>query len=239
MTHRPSCGAVAAFWLLSIVGCGEHEQSRNPVKDRGDAVCRPVSPPDDELLIDDFEDGDAKLASVGILQGTWYVNNDGTGTQKPDPNDEDASSSLVTTDTDVEPPTRALHTSGAGFSLWGAFAAAHLNGTGSSACSVDLSGHRRLSLRVKGEGSLRVNLGTKATTPIVDGGNCATDACSDYGVSVQLSSEWRDVAVSFADLTQPDWADAAELAPAEALRLSFWSERSSFDFWVDDIRFSP
>src|ERR1041384_336102 len=107
MTHRPSCGAVAVFWLLSLAGCGDREQSRSPLKDRSDAVCSAVSPPDDELLVDDFEDGDAKLASVGILQGTWYVNNDGTGTQKPDPNDENASSSLVTTD--VEPPTRALH----------------------------------------------------------------------------------------------------------------------------------
>lgn len=228
----------AVLCLLSLVGCSGREQRRAPPNDRDEIACSPVSPPTGELLVDDFEDGDSTLASVGILQGTWYVNNDGTGMQTPDAHDADGVASLVVVD-DTDPSTWALHTAGAGFTRWGAFAAARLNGSGSDVCSVNLSRHRGLSLRVKGEGSLRVNLGTKATTPIVDGGDCATEACSDFGSSVQLSDGWREFVIPFADFTQPDWADVAVFEPATALRLSFWAERSNFDFWVDDVRFSP
>ncbi len=220
---------------LILLGCGGQEQAGSK---RAEFTCSPVTLPAGELLIDDFEDGNLALAPVGILHGAWYVNNDGTGTQVPSPEDV-APASLIVTDDVGKTRTQALHTSGAGFSRWGAFAAARLNGAGAQACSVDLSAHSRLSLRVKGAGSLRANLGTQATTPIVDGGECATDACSDYGASVQLTPEWRALSLRFDELAQPAWADPADFDPSTALRLSFWAEGADFDFWVDDIRLLP
>ena len=222
----------AVVCLFSAVACGGQERGRTK---QDNITCAAASGPAGELLVDDFEDGDLELASVGILQGTWYVNNDGTGTQAPDPDDDEASTSLVAADATGQ----ALHTFGTGFSRWGAFAAARLNSAGSQVCSVDLSRHSGLRLRVRGEGSFRVNIGTKGTTPVVDGGDCVTDACSDYGASVQLTSEWRELSLAFADLAQPDWADVAPFGPETTLRLSFWAEGSDFDFWVDDIRFLP
>lgn len=222
-----------------IAACGGNGERDRSGGAEGELSCRATSPPTSEFLVDDFEDGDIALGSVGILHGSWYVNNDGTGAQQPDPSDADAARRLVASDDSTEPPTYALHTAGSGFSRWGAFAAARLNSSGADVCSVDLSRHRSLSLRVKGSGSLRVNLGTRATTPVVDGGDCATEACSDYGFSVQLSSDWREQSIAFSELTQPEWADAAAFDPSTTLRLSFWSEASDFDFWVDDIRLRP
>lgn len=234
MHLRPVWGAV--FFLLGASGCGGQEQ--RPGSKSSAVTCLSGVLPDREILVDDFEDGDLKLAPVGILQGTWYVSNDGTGQQAPDPADARAGRELVARD-EADAVTLALHTSGTGFSRWGAFAAVRLNSAGSQICSVDLSGHERLGLRAKGEGSFRVNLGTRATTPIVDGGECATDACSDYGASVQLTAEWRELSLPIAELTQPEWADTAALEPESTLRLSFWSEAPDFDFWVDDIRLLP
>jgi hypothetical protein len=187
------------------------------------------------LTLDDFEDGDLALDQAKNLHGIWYVNNDGTGEQSPRPGAENEG--FVDADGSPESPAHALHTSGAGFTLWGAFAAARLNASRAHACTYDLSHYSGVHLSVKGEGSLRLNLGTSATTPVVDGGDCNADACSDFGKSLALTAEWQSLDVPFEELAQPDWASAASLELELALRISFWAERGDFDFWVDDLRF--
>jgi hypothetical protein len=187
------------------------------------------------LTLDDFEDGDLELDQAKNLHGVWYVNNDGTGEQMPPA--EAPNEGLVDGAGSPESPAHALHTNGAGFTRWGAFAAAHLNASRAHACAFDLSGYSILHLSIKGEGSLRVNLGTTATTPIVDGGSCTADACSDYGKSLDLTPDWQSLDLPLAELTQPDWASAVPLELSQALRISFWAEHDDFDFWVDDLRF--
>jgi hypothetical protein len=189
------------------------------------------------LLIDDFEDADLLLAPSAHLQGVWYVHNDGTGTQSPPADDQEVAAQLIAGSGSEHSPAHALHTSGEGFHLWGAFAAARLNSGRNQVCSLDLAAYSRLKLSARGRGSVRFNLGTSATTPVEDGGTCHQEACSDFGASIELSEEWRDITLELASLTQPDWATPAELDPQHALRLSFWAEGSDFDFWIDDLRF--
>lgn len=190
---------------------------------------------DEPLLLDDFEDGDLALTQASNLHGIWYVNNDESGQQTPSPGAE--TEGLIDRGGSPESPMHALHTSGSGFELWGAFAAARLNASRSHACAYDLSSYAGLHLSLKGEGSVRVNLGTTTTTPIVDGGSCTGETCSDYGKSLELGADWQSLDVPFAELEQPAWASPAELDLAQALRISFWSEHGDFEFWVDDLRF--
>ena len=188
------------------------------------------------LTVDNFEDGDLTLDLANNLSGAWYVNNDGTGEQAPTPGQE-AVGSLIADSGSPQSSAHALHTSGVGFEGWGAFAAARFNASQSRACRYDLSRYSGMRFEAKGSGSLRVNLGTVETTPLGDGGECASATCSDYGSSVLIDTEWRSVDVPFAELTQPRWAEAAAFEPAHALRISLWAERGDFDFWLDDLRF--
>jgi hypothetical protein len=238
---RVSRGALSVGVLLTACGGSSTFDplagSAVPMKDALPTVCQPISEVVDEasLLLDDFEDGDAVLDDAHALHGVWYVANDGTGTQVPSVRDE-PSQLLVGGGGTTVSPNYALHTSGQGFAHWGAFVGARFNATGSHVCTYDISGYTGLQLSVKGEGSMRINLGTLGTTPIVDGGACTATACSDYGFSVPLTSEWEAISVPFTDLTQPGWASPATWEPADALRISFWAERGDFDFWLDDIR---
>jgi len=187
-------------------------------------------------LVDDFEDGDLRLDTSADLHGLWYVNNDGTGTQAPTPGAE-ADGTFIAAPGSPQSPAFALHTSGASFERWGAFAGTRLNASQSQPCTYDLSSYDGLRFYAKGRGSVRVNVGTTATTPIVDGGSCAGSECSDFGVSVALSRDWNEVDIRFGSLTQPSWATPEEFDPGSGLRVSFWSESEAFDFWIDDVQF--
>lgn len=235
--NRSALVSAVGFCLL-LPGCGK-EASHGPGRSPDDAAlpieCSSATSDESALLVDDFEDGDLVLDRKRNLRGVWYVNNDGTGAQAPQPGDE--SEGLVDSPGSPDSPEHALHTSGAAFTRWGAFAAARLNASRSGACSYDLSRYTGMRLSIKGEGSLRVNLGAVPTTPVVDGGTCSTDACSDYGKSLELTSDWQSQDVSFAELEQPAWATPAPLELESALRVSFWAERGDFEFWVDDLRF--
>jgi hypothetical protein len=235
----PTLGS-AVCTLLWATACGSHSSSNaatlGPEAEESlPSECSAAAGLDRQLLLDDFEDGDLALARASNLHGRWYVNNDGTGEQTPIPGAE--SEGLVDSTGSLESPTHALHTSGSAFQLWGAFAAAHLNASRSHVCAYDLSSYAGLHLSLKGDGSLRVNLGTVATTPIVDGGSCNAENCSDYGKSVDLSHDWQSLDLPFTELAQPDWAKPAALNLEQSLRLSFWAEDHDFEFWVDDLRF--
>jgi hypothetical protein len=200
-------------------------------------TCRPEVASSDVLLVDDFEDADVLLASDANLHGIWYVHNDGTGTQSPTADDPGSAPDLIDGPGSERSPARALHTTGHGFIGWGAFVAARLNAAQSRVCIVDLSAYSVLTLSLRGSGSVRLNLGTVATTPVADAGACQQDACSDWGTSLGLSEDWQDITVPLASLSQPDWATPTPFEPGSSLRLSFWAENANFDFWIDDIRF--
>lgn len=235
MAARAAAPLSATLWL---VACGSTKSdpeapAPSPILP---PTCQAAGGTAEPLLVDDFEDGDLLLDARADLHGTWYVNNDGTGQQAPTPGAEE-DGLLVVAPGSPQSPAFALHTSGAAFEQWGAFAGARLNASRSQPCNYDLSQYDGLRFYAKGEGSVRVNIGTVATTPIVDGGSCAGSMCSDYGIRISLTRDWSEVDARFDALTQPSWATPADFNPALGLRLSFWSESEDFDFWIDLVRF--
>jgi hypothetical protein len=230
--------------LLALQACGsaEHDASPPPkpklrtVEDLPDS-CQPAVSPSKGIPIDDFEDGDELLDEGANLHGVWYVENDGSGEQSPPAGSERSPGALIAEPGAPGSSRYALHTSGKGFGLWGAFVAVKLNASRYAPCPYDVSRYRGVRLAVKGSGSVRVNLGTVSTTPSSDHGECETDTCSDYGATLELEAAWSRHDVQFDELSQPDWATPAEFDPERALRLSFWAEQDDFDFWIDDVRF--
>jgi hypothetical protein len=233
------CGAFGLLACgLSALACSGTK--RDAPRPRAPVVlperCESAAGPDGPLFVDDFEDDDELLDDSANLHGLWYVENDGSGMQRPAAGEREPGSLL---DGPGSPRStgRALHTSGSGFELWGAFVGVKLNASRSQACEYDLSAYSRLTLSVKGAGTMRVNVGTASTTPVDDWGACDSDACSDYGATLALEADWRTMQIQLDQLTQPDWATPAVWDPARALRLSFWAEQDDFDFWLDDLAF--
>jgi len=219
----------SALALLSCAGSSPSNDTRAAACVTG--VGDPSAP-----LVDDFEDGDSELLRLGERSGSWYASNDGTGIQAPPPDATRLKSFLSSAPGSPLSPKYALRTVGWGFMGWGAFVSANLNAPSKTLCSYDVSGLSGLQFLVKGSANLRVTIGTQATTPIAEGGQCRGDNCSDFGAAVAVTDDWTEVSVAFSDLTQPSWASPAPWTPAETVRLSFWVEQGAFDFWIDDVR---
>jgi hypothetical protein len=203
--------------------------------DRPD-VCTPASAQGAPPLIDDFEDGNNVLLQPSNRNGYWYANNDGTGTQTPKADPSGASFTLGAPGSPSS-PKHALHTAGFGFTSWGAFVSSNLNVRANLLCPYDVSSFTGIRFNAKGSGALRFEIGTRATTPVGDGGQCAAELCSDYGQDVTLSSDWSEVSVPFDAVDLPVWASPNPWQPNDVVRLSFWVTEGDFDFWIDDVTF--
>lgn len=218
--------ALLACCLASA--CGKKSGTSSAPSEELPETCAPLVIRASTLTLDDFEDGNEQLGSSAGLHGAWYRENDGTGVQ---------------TDLLVDSPgargsdAYALHTSGGGFRQWGAFVAVRLNEAKHAVCTVDVSALHGLALMARGQGGVRVNFGTPATTPRGDGGECDAEACSDYGRALVLTEDWQRFELDFDSLSQPDWAAGAEWEPQRLLRMSFWAEQGDFDIWLDDLSF--
>lgn len=205
------------------------------------ATTEPVTEAD-LALIDDLEDGNAVIAEFEERQGQWSAYNDATSgaTQTP------AAGKAVTPEAGGANGSQfALHTSGSGFSEWGAGIQLDFKNSGSGASSrepFDASHYAGISFYAKGSGSPRVELATPATTDSAGGGSC-TESCFDtHGKSITLGADWALFTIPFDDLVQEGWGAEAAFSPAELLGLAFKVSGSAdapadFDFWIDDVRF--
>lgn len=194
-------------------------------------------------LITDLESG--PTFSSGGRSGSWYVYNDKTaaGMQTP------------TVGTDFKPdavmPARsgstfAAHTSGSGFTVWGAGMGFDVNNPGGTAKKVyDASAYSGITFWAKGTASkaVRMNIPTKDTSP--EGNLCnMTDAgdsvCNDhFGTTLTLTADWTQQTVDFAnDLAQSHFGPPADFKPSEIYGVQFQvGPGATFDFWIDDVAF--
>ncbi|HKO51512.1 MAG TPA: hypothetical protein VJV79_27575 [Polyangiaceae bacterium] len=217
---------------LTGAACGDAEQSKPTAP-----ACVTQTGTSSNSLIDDFEDGDNQLPRATNRHGSWTTINDGTGIQAPPPDRDGLTPFLMSMPGSPRSPAYALRSVGWGFTDWGASVVVGLNTTPSGPCSYDASVFSGIRFQAKGNGSFRVNLGTQETTPVADGGLCASSNCSDYGLPVDLPIDWTEVTVSFADLTQPGWASTAPWNAEAIVRLTLWVQRGDFEFWIDDLEF--
>ncbi len=219
------------FSGLALVACGEGTLSRETSDDSLSTV--PEAPDlaavdqdtgriDDngELLLDELVDGDAVFLAGGV-SGEWFTYSDGTGTLTPPDH------------MGLPAIGGEAHVVGEGFSDWGAGLSAYFR-------STDLSPFSRLVLRARGSGELVVEVATPATSPAAEGGTCIGTGCfGHFSTSISLSPESQDFDLAFAELTQPTWAQPAELSLAGVISINLVAKvvagSASIDLWMDRL----
>ncbi|HWZ88479.1 MAG TPA: hypothetical protein VNW92_06500 [Polyangiaceae bacterium] len=189
-----------------------------------------------DLMIDDFEDGDGHILPLAGRNGSWFVANDGTAQQIPSPN-------AATLPSLLSPPngasTRALHTSGYGFTGWGALIGANFVVSGTMPVLYDISAHKGVSFLAKlgkttAASQLRVAIQDYDTR--VDCSLCG----DDFGALVTLGNTFQTITVPFSSLKQAGWGkpQAAAFDPTRTYALTFsWPPHVTFDVWIDDVSF--
>ncbi len=202
-------------------------------------------------VISDFESGTAKVVQVAGRDGSWFLYSDGTGTQTPA---KIENTPLAAEAGGACDSAFGFHTTGSGFSGWGAGLGTDFapKGVDSARTAYDASGYAGIALRAKAAGAVtvRISVSDKNTAP--EGGVCTdttdkTDAtrCGDYfGKDVLLSADWQDFVIPFSAMAQRGWglpAAGLEVTQVYTVRAQVKGDEAapvSFDLWVDDVRFT-
>ena len=183
-------------------------------------------------LIDDFEDNDARIAPLEHRAGVWSASNDHSATQLPAPG---GPLSMARIPGGRGSSQWALHTSGPKFTKWGALLTADL----SARRCYDASVYAGLRFFARGHGSLSVVVKMTQVAPEEYGGSC-THACNDsHRKRLDLSRNWQEERVTWAELQQQGFGQIVPFDPRSLLsiELTVDPEQTPFDFWVDDLRF--
>jgi hypothetical protein len=195
------------------------------------AFASEVSP----YVLDDFEDGDEAIYEHQGRRGTWFVLNDGTASQTPEPGSSVLPSAFQLVRSGS---TRGMHTSGGPFDTWGASLGTTLASVNGEPSAYDLSMFQGLKFWVRSNTmsqsaakEVRLSLLTTASGKV---GSCT--AC--FGITVPLTSKWVQIEVPFASITQGGFGrpgpSKADLQAITSLQFQF-PDNVSFDFWLDDI----
>jgi hypothetical protein len=231
-------GATRALLLAAgsaLVGC---DASLEPIRVAEGCPDRPVRGPLEyqgepaAQLIDDFEDGDEKVAPVSGRSGAWVLGSDGTG--------------ALTVETSSRCAARgehAGHFAGKGFTDWGTnWTAVFESDDGGSAVGHDASAYRAISFWAAagpaGEPPLEVPVGVTTLDNAWNSDGCTV--CMDYyRTTITLTRAWQRYELAFDALAQEGKGDPlTPLKKDELVGLIFWPARP-FDLWLDDARFEP
>ncbi len=203
-------------------------------------------------LISDFETGKAEVTATAGRGGSWFLYSDGTGMQTP--------IKVVNTPLAAEAggacgSAYAFHTTGTGFTTWGAgLGTDFAPKTAMARAPYDLSPYSGIAFRAKAAATtpLRVSISDTNTAP--EGAKCVdtTDAtnvarCGDYfGSEVTLSPEFKDFVIKFSDMKQRGFglpiATGLEKTKAFTVRMQVKGTAQApaiFDLWLDDVRLVP
>ena len=163
-------------------------------------------------LIDDFEDLNNHAA---YDVGWWFIVNDGTGTQSYE----------IVPPGDRPGDKGALHSSGSGFTGWGAEVGVSLSGTGAGG-SYDASRFSALEFSAKSAGGAN----SAMTVWFVD-------QAHSYSYPATLTSGWAPYHVPFAAAVYSG-DSTLRLDSAQLICIQFsFSGSSTFDLWLDDVAF--
>ena len=222
--HAPM-RALGALGLLACGGEGSREREVPPAM-AGSGLTPMLAmemggiDEDGELVLDELTDGDASFASGGI-SGEWFTYSDGTRELTPPDH-----TGLPSVDGEA-------HVSGQGFSEWGAGVSAYFR-------SANLSAFERLRLRVRGAGSIVVEIATPATSPTDEGGTCMGAGCfGHFAGTVELTEQYQDFDLPFSSFAQPSWAQPAELSLDGVISINLVAKVvggvANIDLWVDRL----
>jgi hypothetical protein len=222
--------AMRIFVMASLAGCAGGGSGEDPEPIAGD-------------LVDDLEDGDDAILDEGGRKGGWYTFNDMTdGMQEP------PGTGFVPSPGGAGDSAYAAGTSGGGFTEWGAGMGFDLNnpeavGETGERGAYDASRYAGLAFQARGDADVRVALETLGVTPMDRGGTCTPSMtegqeCEDvHGVLIELTDEWREIQIPFAQLRQGGWGKPVPFAAAEVTAVLFMvAQGQDFEFAVDDVR---
>jgi hypothetical protein len=187
----------------------------------------------DADLIDDFEDGDDVILGNDGRQGTWYVANDGMGIQDPGSGELVAPAALLPA---RDQSLRALHTSGGGFSVWGAFVRAYLRVEGGTNQPYDASRYTGVRFFAR-SGDDEEHLAF-LMLPTVETTTCP--GCGDhFGTEFNYSSEWQEYRLPFDEMEQRGLGPPRPaLMKREIVAVQvLFEDGVAFDLWIDDLGF--
>lgn len=237
-----------AVLLLALGGAacsGSAEPDGEPAEKQEDPDCEAPGIIDPTLLIDDMEDGDGLLATVGVRNGGWWISSDGTGTTTPP--------------TEQTPPAErilggrcgseyAMRVTGSGFRDWGAVMSATFRFSGEIE-PFDASAYRGITFyaRVGEDNDSAIRAQLQDSSSHIEGGLCnpepgSPDECyNGFGVTLQsITTEWQKFTLDFPALTQRDgWGYRADAVNPTALYDLEWNldPNRTIDLWIDDIWF--
>jgi hypothetical protein len=235
MTARLVIGV--ALGGVAATGCvyGAPEPPLEEVAPESSALDRaPATPPlaPDQCgpwrpaLIDDLEDGDVLVGRDD--GGTWLLFNDQTGTQLP------AVAEGLVVRGGPRGSRFAAHSSGDGFSAWGAGFGVALG------CGYDVRKFDGVRFKVKAGGArrFRVEVPTLGLLGTEFGGRCESNCQDFYSAPLEVGDDgWYECTVPFARLSQVGWGTVAplDLTTVTGLQFNFALENVPYDLWVDDL----
>ncbi len=185
-------------------------------------------------LIDDFEDGNTRIAGKAGRGGYWFKSADPKGSAfEPD--------EIQMIDGGNDHPGKVLHVSGTTSSAqdaWGVLVGANFT----TEKTYDASRYVGISFRAKvgkdASPSVRFKIGDINTHP--DMGVC-TSCWNHFGKDLNLTNEWQQYQVLFTVARQePYWGNPKpdSITPAALYSFDFTIKPGQkFDLWIDDIEF--
>jgi hypothetical protein len=221
-----------------------------PAGSGSSAGCDAELAPDD--LISDFESGSAEVFKAGGRSGSWFTFNDGSGMQTP----VRTPSGPLSADMGGACNSQyAMHTTGTGFTVWGAGIGATLTpgaGDAGGKASYDASGYRGIAFWAKVASPTSVRVSVPDGNTAAEGGVCldTTDRtsarrCGDYfGADLQIGTTWQAYTFEFATAAQSTWGllvptglDKAHIFAFHAQVRGTPSAPANFELWLDNVRF--
>jgi len=179
----------------------------------------------DDLLIDDFEDGDGK----SLVPGSWYGYNDASNGGKSKLNFTDATGSTVVMSGvgyDSSKSLEVFYSFDQGTYNYDPYVGFGVS-IGSAAVPYDFSPFAGISYTYKG-GAHRVRVETSEVTDY-----------DSYGVAVPAAANWTTVSMPFASFAQAGWGQKVEFNISHVLAVSFELKGSTGDtgtLQVDNLK---
>lgn len=174
------------------------------------------------LLLDDFEDGDNQTLPSG---GWWFQTSDGSSTLNV---------SYATQSIRAGTSTHALRAYGNGFRDW-CFVGLDLPGQP----NLDARAYARVSFWARAEPGASVrtlSLDVLDSTNI----NSMDSTAIHFRQNIELTSEWTNYALLFADFVPTSGSSALRLDRGALATLEFWVfSPEAFDFLLDDVSLLP
>ncbi|MGC4088069.1 MAG: hypothetical protein QM756_09260 [Polyangiaceae bacterium] len=206
-----------------------------PVLNCGGEACA------DGAMIIDMESNDGLVCASDGRSGSVSYFGDGTGSAWPPAG---AATKFSPLDACRGSSAVALHTKGANFKSWGAGISVLFSSTG-----FDASLFSGIVFWAKSSTSTQISIGvaTPATQDVAYGGDCKPSSgkqCNDHFATKRtLSPGWMAYPISFAELSQVGWGVAAptlNIDRTALLELNIVAPAGQpFDYWLDDITFTP